>query len=71
MPLLAGGYRSALYDLTSDPLETRDVSARWPEERARLDGALSAWLGEQPVQSEAPEPDRKTQEALRALGYAQ
>ena len=60
---------SALHDLTSDPGELQDASARFPEERDRLLHALEAFMA-------APEPETPTItlspeeiERLRALGY--
>jgi hypothetical protein len=62
----------AVYDarLKVDPAETSDVSAHFPEVVATLERALEGWLAE-PSTSAAPEPDARTQDALRALGYVQ
>jgi arylsulfatase A-like enzyme len=69
-----------LYDLASDPGETRDIAPEQPEKvaqmRARLEEArerlglpeLDAPLA---VGAEAPELDASTREQLRALGYAE
>jgi arylsulfatase A-like enzyme len=71
---------SFLYDLATDPAETRDLAAERPGElarmRARLEEvrirlelpALDAPLA---VGEDAPELDEATREQLRALGYAQ
>ena len=57
----------ALYDLETDPGETRDVSASHPAETARLRDLLRGWLRHGP---EAPgAPSAADRRALQALGY--
>ncbi len=62
-----------LYDLVSDPLETRNVAAEYPEELARLRELLERYL-ERPAgpvaRGEAAVPDEPTRLQLEALGYA-
>jgi arylsulfatase A-like enzyme len=69
-----------LYDLASDPAETRDLARERPEQLARLVAELEAVrtrlalprldeLGG--ATGPAPELDAATQERLRELGYAQ
>jgi hypothetical protein len=69
-----------LYDLASDPGETRDIASEQPETvahmRARLDevqGRLGLPELDAPlaVGAEAPELDASTRARLRALGYAE
>ncbi len=63
--------RYELYDLASDPLETRDLAAERPEEVRRLRAALLGWMKE--GAGAAPKgQEQETEEqlkALRALGY--
>ena len=61
-----------LYDLESDPGETRDVAARHPGVRAGLARELGRWLagsaaGRGTTSNPALTPE--AQEELRALGY--
>jgi len=56
----------ALYDLASDPREQRGRTPSAPD--AGLEQAL-AKLGVAATGSTAPEPDAKTVESLKALGY--
>ena len=69
-----------LYDLASDPGETRDVAGEQPAALARMRARLlevQSALGlpdlDAPlaVGAEAPELDAATREQLRALGYAE
>jgi tetratricopeptide (TPR) repeat protein len=61
--------RSELYDLASDPGETRNLLAERPREAARLREALRAFRdNDQPATTATPEPE--VAERLRALGYA-
>jgi arylsulfatase A-like enzyme len=66
-PQLGGGWRRALYDLETDPGETRDVQAAHPEVAARLGAALDAWLAATPAAELMP--SEADVEALRNLGY--
>jgi arylsulfatase A-like enzyme len=64
----------ALYDLASDPGETRDVLAQHPALGAALAVALAAWVTQQERQRAAvAEPfagwDAQTRAALEGLGY--
>lgn len=68
--LASGGSR--LYDLASDPGETRSVNAEHPAEAERLRGLLDAH--HRALGADAPrsaEPDEKLMERLRKLGYLQ
>jgi arylsulfatase A-like enzyme len=69
-----------LYDLASDPKETRDLAAERPADLARLTARLEAartqlglpTLDQDPGSAaSAPELDEATKEQLRALGYAE
>lgn len=63
---LVHGARPELYDLASDPGETRDVAAREPERLARLRGELARF----PAGSASPSGvDPTVAERLAALGY--
>lgn len=67
-----GDGSARLYDLGEDPGETRDLAARRPEVRARLETALFAWIEalEGAVGAETSlERARRNEELLRALGY--
>jgi len=68
--------RAALYDLSTDPGELKDVSAEHPIETGYLVGALTQRVrllrGAQPPSAALrPEARRKLDSALRALGYVQ
>jgi arylsulfatase A-like enzyme len=74
----AGGH--FLYDLASDPKETRELSAEDPQRLASMQAqlakvekalALPALDAPLAVGEEAPELDDATKEQLKALGYAQ
>ena len=67
-PRLDGEPRRALYDLTADPGETRDVSAEHPQVAAELGALLERW-SESLAASPVPAPGETDIEALRALGY--
>jgi choline-sulfatase len=63
--------RPELYDVEADPGETRDLSAREPAVRDRLEAALAATL-ERLGDAEARRgADPEAAERLRALGYVQ
>src|SRR5918999_5591855 len=71
--LNAGGRRSRtagleLYDLTRDPLETRNLAAAKPEEVRRLRRDLAAWMRQARALGDEEE-DPETGRELRALGY--
>lgn len=57
--------RPELYDLATDPGETRDLAAARPQDAARLAAALSAHAA--PAAAAAADPE--VAERLRALGY--
>jgi hypothetical protein len=66
-----------LFDLASDPAETRDLAGERPQQLASLTTELEAVrarlqlprLAEMGSHSPAPELDAATEERLRALGY--
>jgi len=67
---------AALYDLTADPDELRDVAAAHPERARELALALERWRAAQPAYVPEPAPpreplDRASRARLEALGYAQ
>jgi arylsulfatase A-like enzyme len=68
-----GGKRPSgleLYDLASDPHETRNVATLHPEELRRLRRELMGWVRNRPGRHAGQEEDEETLKALRALGYA-
>ncbi|MCB1032469.1 MAG: sulfatase [Acidobacteria bacterium] len=69
-PLWRGGYRSALYDLETDPGETRDVKALFPSQFQDLSRRLGRFTALLPA-SGGDERTEEQLEALRALGYVQ
>ena len=69
-PQWRGGYRSALYDLGTDPGEIRDVKHLFPEEFQDLSRRLGRWTAHLPTSS-GDERSEEQLEALRALGYVQ
>jgi hypothetical protein len=76
---LAGGrgVERVLYDLSSDPGETVDVSSRFPAEFESLSKSLWTWYNEPKFEVEHPDEictdvrtaDPQTIEQLKALGY--
>jgi len=69
----SGGTRE-LYDLASDPQEQRDLARERPARVAALEAALQRRVATLPAPSAfeaAGAVDRETQQALRALGYAE
>ena len=60
-----------LYDLVSDPGETRNLVSDRPQRADRLRHWLSAWQGAAPPPDQGDEPqlDEENVEALRSLGY--
>ena len=67
-PRPQGGWRPALYDLETDPLERRDLAAEQPELAERLRGRLDAAFAAVPAPP-ALELEPRELDALRALGY--
>ncbi len=67
-----GRKQSALFDLTSDPLETTDVASDHPILTAALRGELAAWIAEglTTPTSSGFTPDAKLRKELEELGYA-
>lgn len=71
------GATYALFDLRSDPGETTDVSARFPDDFARLKRALDEWEALEPLPLTRGDEDcggdlsveAQTLEQLKALGY--
>jgi arylsulfatase A-like enzyme len=64
--------QARLFDLASDPEESRDVSADFPAERLRLEEHLAAYEALQPgapAAAATPRLDADTIERLRLLGY--
>ncbi|HEV8583213.1 MAG TPA: sulfatase [Thermoanaerobaculia bacterium] len=62
-----GGFE--LYDLTADPLETRNLAAANSEQVRRLRRDLVAWMRQARALGDEEEGDAETERALRALGY--
>lgn len=68
------GVPLVLYDLETDPAETKNVIEEHPQDAARLESALRRWLRSNPetVERAAEDEsamDEETREQLRALGY--
>lgn len=65
--------RSQLFDLSSDPGEQDDVTAREPERAARLNAEMLAWIERDETRGTAWSTglSRDGVEGLRALGYIQ
>jgi tetratricopeptide (TPR) repeat protein len=60
-----------LYDLVSDPAETRNVIASHPKEARELDARLAAVVGNRgPEKVETAVLDRTTMQQLKSLGYS-
>jgi hypothetical protein len=70
-PQLEGGYRRALYDLESDPVELRDVSEAHPEVADRLGRQLDRYTAELPAPTTRPPRSFEQDEILRSLGYVE
>ena len=63
--------REELYDLASDPGESRNLAATQPERVARMRAQLREWLQVHPARASNPGPvDESLREILRALGYS-
>ncbi|MFH2000775.1 MAG: sulfatase [Planctomycetota bacterium] len=60
-----------LYDLASDPAETRNVMSLHPDEYARLCAVLDAFDASMPTESKSYETDPELQKRLFELGYIQ
>jgi len=63
--------RPELYDLGSDPSESRDVAAAHPDVVARMREGLDRALGSWGEAESRRAPDPETAERLRSLGYVQ
>jgi choline-sulfatase len=61
--------RPELYELSSDPAESRDLSSARPEVMARMEAALARAVAEDTESRRQPDPE--SAERLRALGYVQ
>lgn len=67
---VAAGSREELYDLRSDPGETRNLAAARPEAAARLRAELRSWVAAYPLRlTGEADVTAELQETLRALGY--
>ena len=69
---LIQGAASELYDLSADPLETRDRSAEDPERASRMRRLLDAALARMAPQGDTARPvalSPEQEERLRSLGY--
>jgi arylsulfatase A-like enzyme len=69
------GEVARLVEPASDPVEVRDLTARHPQEAARLSELLDAYLASEAPSHTPSEPldehvDEQLRERLRALGYA-
>ena len=60
-----------LFDVASDPAETRDLAAAQPAQRAALERKLNTFVQttRQPASYRTPDMDAQVEEQLRALGY--
>jgi arylsulfatase A-like enzyme len=59
-----------LYDLSRDPLETRNLASERPDQVDRLKGELQSMLKSHPPAAEGTRPVGQTElETLKALGY--
>lgn len=60
-----------LFDVASDPAETRDLAAAWPAQSAALEQQINTFVAglRQPADLRHAEADEKVVEQLRALGY--
>ncbi len=67
-PRLEGGYGARLYHLPSDPRESADVSAEYPDVFQHLRATLAEWTADLP---DPPErlADPELERVLRTLGY--
>jgi arylsulfatase A-like enzyme/Tfp pilus assembly protein PilF len=66
------GPRPELFDLATDPDELRDLTASRPQEAARMEQALAAFMARNAQQTSADaaqEVDPETRQRLIALGY--
>jgi arylsulfatase A-like enzyme len=68
--------RKRFYDLAADPAETRDVSHRFPKERAQHQALLTEYLESSESQPhttdhDSPGLDAELRERLKALGYVE
>jgi arylsulfatase A-like enzyme len=67
---VAAGSHEELYDLRSDPGETRNLAAARPEAAARLRAELRSWVAAYPLRlTSVADVNAELQETLRALGY--
>lgn len=67
---VAGPSGLELYDLASDPGETRNLATVRTDELRRLRRELLAWTKARPGRHSGQKEDEETDKALRALGYA-
>jgi arylsulfatase A-like enzyme len=63
--------RAEIYDIATDPAESRNLLESRPEIAARMSAALDAALGAFGDAESRRRPDPETAERLRALGYVQ
>jgi hypothetical protein len=62
---------AALYDVSADPGEQRDVAAREPQVVEELLAALAPFLRDSALDADSLEIDPRMREELRALGYVE
>lgn len=63
--------KEELYDVVSDPLERNNVISAQPRIADSMRSRTQVWVSQDKKTYRQTEPDQKTQEELRALGYIQ
>ncbi len=69
VPRSSGAIDLRLYDLDTDPGETRDVREAHPELSARMEKELRVWLAEDRGEERSYHISDEAREQLRSLGY--
>ncbi len=69
VPVLEGGFRRELYDMSVDPSEIEDISASRPRTTSQLAHHLERWLTDQPLYKPAAKLSDEELSELKALGY--